>query len=922
MKQRSRLYDTRTYTLENKDLSQGIFFTVISIGLVAYTQNSTDPYLIALSSLVAYLGVLFSSERSRLLIPVALSLSMLLPRFLSQELFRLVIFSTAISLIPRRRESAIPLVLLVVLWTLFLNSTHLGEVLGKNTFQVKPIHLRVALLEIAGFIFLMVLLWSKPFSAFFGRLPGEVDISTISFILFFLSTFVGAALAGTAFLNLAGLSLDAILPTSRKTATCLTLISTTLMAVPLVLSSALNKLFSDLSRRLELIFHPEYQAAQLTTMSPKIRQFVEILSLARALQDESDQRLRDVEINTRNAQALLEERQKELLSKMQDADNVASVMSLSPIGYIAMTGSGAVLSSNKTLDAQFALEHSDEQLGAHFTELKVIEDAKESVTQRSVVLFNFLARIIAEQKDLARGQSLQSFATLDAHTFVQFTVYLFDERVIPVDWKRMSQQLAPSSLTIVVFSSVRDDMRRFVLDQLQPNPLEILGGQSIDLCREINSGIDAFAERYILEDASLEALRVASPEQLEAQLRVLLNGASDFRSELKTLILDHLRHSQPILQPSTPEERDRSKELLSPIDLVKEFEQLLRMFDILTGQSVETEFSVPSAIDLDGNTIKRPIVINSIKSQLFGFFATFLSVLTGIAKRAEGAPLTVSIGTEQLGVSTAALFKGSHPGNYARIMISHDGQSVTANMLPESIRGITAQYSAGEELDATLAIMALEVDRLNGFFSIQSSPVKGTHLTIYLPNDPLAVDKSFRLTSRKARPHKVALSPQPKSSQESLQMPAPKSIPAGNEHIEEEQSATRILLVEDDASVSSEIQSLISRQGVNSIEAVSREEIRAILKPVDFSGSGFSSGDSAEKLFSSGVDLDSFTLIVVSILGELAEGMRLLKELGNKRPILIVTKDPDSADALSALHPVVTYPIDEAQLSSILSNIR
>src|SRR5258708_4613820 len=112
-KKRTPLYDTRSYTLENKDLSHGTWFSIIALGLAIYSSlRNESPYLAALTSVICYLAVLLSSQRTRVAIPLILSVSLLYEPLPSTEMLRLVIFSGAIALAPRRRESVTPLFVL------------------------------------------------------------------------------------------------------------------------------------------------------------------------------------------------------------------------------------------------------------------------------------------------------------------------------------------------------------------------------------------------------------------------------------------------------------------------------------------------------------------------------------------------------------------------------------------------------------------------------------------------------------------------------------------------------------------------------------------------------------------------------------------------------------------------------------------
>ena len=125
--------------------------------------------------------------------------------------------------------------LLLALWATYLNLAEIASLLGKSFYAVKAFDMKLALAEITGFLILLMLLWCRQFPALFGRLPREVEIATVSFVLFLLATLVGAAVAFTGALSLMGISFDTLLTSSHKDSAVIAALTATLVAIPYTL---------------------------------------------------------------------------------------------------------------------------------------------------------------------------------------------------------------------------------------------------------------------------------------------------------------------------------------------------------------------------------------------------------------------------------------------------------------------------------------------------------------------------------------------------------------------------------------------------------------------------------------------------------------------------------------------------------------
>lgn len=912
MKKRTPLYDTRTYTLENKDIPLGVCFAVFCLGLAVFSIRSENVLLAAATSLSVYLAVLLSSNRTRLLVPVALCLPVLLQLPGNFALIRVIIFASIIGLTLRRRESVIPLILLLALWATYLNLAEIAALLGKSFYSVKAFDIKLALTEVTGFLILLMLLWCRQFPALFGRLPREVEIATVSFVLFLLATLVGAGVAFTAALSMMGISFEILLTASHKDSAVIAALTGTLVAIPFTLSVSLNRLIKDFGKRVEQILAPNSILGPVQ-LYPKIVEFNEIFSKTRELLDEQDRKTRELELNIKNTLAQKEEKDKESRQRISDADNLSTIFSICPTGVMALSGSGAILAVTPALVNQFSLNNLDKYIGRYYLELQATEEAPLEDRRKTAVFLQFIGRLISEQKTLARSQALRSFLKIDSETYSEMTVYVFDERIVPVDWKRISTQLPPSDVTLVIFSNAREDHRRLILNQLFPRNLEIIGGQSLETLAEVSNLATLLDAQVATTTKALETLQSNQFGEMESQLRALVRTTSDFSLELRALLSDNLEKGISPLESRNQADKKILAEQIKSFNLTQEMQSLLHLFEDLYGLDAEILFSAPEATDSSGNTIKQEVRMKAIPFQFNEFKSMFIALLAGLAAKADGASLSLAVGTEQIGMNTAALFRGSSPGRYARITLSHPGQSITSNLMPDNLQKLPTASPEGEELAVALGIFSLRVQRMRGFLSIQSSPAKGTYLTIYLPEDPQAT-VSDQDNLRKVPQNRIEiLEITPEKSSQTTKIVA--SI--------EERTTAKILVVEDSQKVRQEVIDTLSIFSNISVDFVSRAEATQVTQDQFTSGAGFGSSSDIDQLFQpeTALNYEDFDLVIIPVFKDLAEGMKLIKKITQSVRVAVVTTESDYADALSALYSVISYPFKAEEIVNILEEV-
>lgn len=904
MKRRGPLYDTRTYELENRDLSQGIVLTLIVIALNHYSTQENHYLLAPVTAVFAYLAALLSSSRTRMMLPVALVISVLALPVNVLLTLRIAMFSAALALLPRRRVSSSPIFMLLVLWGVYLNNRSIQSLLGVSLPLTLPVSVREvtdAFFEIFGMLITLLLLWSKRFPALLGRTTGEIELSSIIFSLLLLASLCAIALTTTVYLFQSDLTLEGLISLKSGQSLPLLLLALGGLIIPLALSVALSNMFKDFTSRLEQLL----VAGGGAVATPRVRDFLKIISRARELLDGFDHQIRALELNSKNQAIQAKERELSLLQDAQDAKNIAEAMALSPTGFLALTGSGAILSYNATFCTQFNFESSQQLIGEHFSALTPQPDRPN----RKEVLNSFIAQLLADQGEIAKGIPLESSLSLDDETFAQITLYLIEGELLPVDQKRLSPQIRPSNITLLLFTQIREEVRPLILRQFRPAALELLAVQGIESLKEISSQASKALADVCLSNDKLGGLSQMSADDLEAELRIIDRG-------IKELLTDFRGLSEVILKRTKA--KHLSKEELSSLTLTKvsltpHLERVLKLFEELTAQNGVTQFQPPTVIDANQVETVMPMPLMVDETAFYRFSAMLVSTLAAISQRIPGKLIQISLGSEQIGTGTSALFSGSYPGRYLRIVISHSGQSITANMMPESVTRLGDPDKIAGSLEGVLALLSFYIEQLHGFLSIQSSPAKGTHLTFYLPEDPRALDFSARPQSRKIAANHI----QPADEN----TPLPESAVTSTAEVSANREEDSVLVVSDEDPLCDELLRHLAECGLTNARKAKISEVYSSTEDLSgLAGSGFSDGGT--DLFQSTLDLSRFALIVIPIIGNLSAGMRLLKTIGPGKPLLIVTDDEESADALSTIHRVISYPVDQQSLRSVIDSLR
>ncbi len=167
----------------------------------------------------------------------------------------------------------------------------------------------------------------------------------------------------------------------------------------------------------------------------------------------------------------------------------------------------------------------------------------------------------------------------------------------------------------------------------------------------------------------------------------------------------------------------------------------------------------------------------------------------------SGGELTLATRSVELGEADADALDDVHPGHYVMISVSDTGTGMSRDVVERAFEPFftTKEVGAGSGLGLSMVYGFLKQSR--GHVSLESTPGKGTTVTLYLPRTAAGGDRRDRGRPRKRE-----------------------DMPGGNE---------TVLVVEDEPSVRAVVVSLLKKLGYEVIEAGDGQEALERLDEVD-----------------------------------------------------------------------------------------
>ncbi|MCC6953236.1 MAG: hypothetical protein IT290_03885 [Deltaproteobacteria bacterium] len=879
------LYDTRSHLIRGIDLKQGGLFGALSHILVFLAHTARHEWHASLmmfsSAMLVYLAILLLSFRGQLIALILFSAAVFSAPEQLPHVARILAFAVMLGGTLRFQLAILPFFLLILFWCLLFVASSRGFVPAPLAITADGETLRFALIELFGLLALHLLVWSNRLNRWLSRRPHVIDIRSL-IIAMSLAAVVGCSLiTGRVILDLSGSSFEAVATSALHERNSLFVALLGFLVTPILLGLAIGQLITQFLDQLRELSDPNRKLFRSDPGFPLLIEFRAIVRDVREMLDGALRSQKESSIRIRELEEAMKTREEEMRRRELDAGNLEKLMNNSPLGYIAVTGNGAVIALNERFFAISGIPQM-RAIGQHYTAL-----SGTALWQKEII--STIHWVCGNFEKLLDRESLRFFTSPLESSFLELEVRITTSHQLGLTETRTSETLSPSDVAITVFVRKLNDLRDFHIRRLHPATLLVLGCQALEVCGAIKREVTNLA--HGVSDAGREIDEFLQDPRTGryGKIGLLLREFSQFSE----LTIGEIENVLTRAEHRSPE--------LAKIDLFAHFKFSVDYLFQLLG------IDAPSPVSFDVNP-KAPAEdmqksgIQVDAAEFNGFLAAYLALIYSILPKAE--TLDISVGFEHIGAGTANLIPGANPGQYARITLTHPGQSITGNMVPENILLLDPSVEELGDIEAALTILLIHTQRLFGFLSVQSTIAKGTTITIYLPESPSLIERRPREFERHD---------------------ARSKFEAENAPVLDEKN--RICVLSRDERSAEGVRETFRRIGFQvddaTIETSQSDEF-------GFGGAGFGEPEVAppkDTKRSSEVpsNLDDFDLVVI----ESAEGdfdiAPLLLEIAAKAssiPVLVLGQDPpDTDDGTPKASAYLSYPIDEQLLQRAASRL-
>ncbi|MFN8389205.1 MAG: hypothetical protein U0136_02810 [Bdellovibrionota bacterium] len=559
----------------------------------------------------------------------------------------------------------------------------------------------------------------------------------------------------------------------------------------------------------------------------------------------------------------------------------SEVLSHAPDGCIAIIPGGQVVSASAGLERLLSLPKAV-RIGDH------LEDISTGNSKWAADVLTIVRWAIDHYEELLKRGTRDTQTQTVNGDYLEVTIKAwrfgahFKDRKGPV--------------IVAAYLRRRKDRREMQLQLLQPGEFERIGSAANELLQSLEDHIAAVNE-------PLSLLVTKFQNGLDAAGRPL--GSSAAGGEISQLLMEVVKVFRRFT--SEIEEQGRNVQALrstvEKVDLGAALEQTTNYLLELLGSERRIRFSrgggngtsTESAASTQAITVRLPL------AEIFGFlnyYTLFLRYVIPLAR-----DFSLQLDYEQIGTRTASLLSGSIPGRYARLTLRHSGQSITSNVLSaQQDPTYVLNAESTDSIGSALYFLTRQVKRLGGFASIQSSPAKGTDVSIYLP---VEIGSPNRLSKRELK--KIA-----------------STLGTGVAS-----SATQVLIVSNNETSAAHLSGLIDDMALQPIVRKPAELLRDMVTPLEFDGTGFGGESGAGiDLGSNGetlsieprqrIDFSPFSLLIFDNAIADFGTLTLIDELEKENPSVakILLLDQDDTEKSQALSNWITVfkPIEDMAL--------
>lgn len=314
-----------------------------------------------------------------------------------------------------------------------------------------------------------------------------------------------------------------------------------------------------------------------------------------------------------------------------------------------------------------------------------------------------------------------------------------------------------------------------------------------------------------------------------------------------------------------------------------------------SGQST-TRFPTVEIHGVRPDQATSSIVALAPRNEVWAFIRYVVLLLRQVIVAAPECAVTLDY--EQIGSNTASLLPGASAGRYVRLVVRHGKPFIASSVVAvQQETSLVMMRDAPGSIELALQLVTQQVKRMGGFLSVQSSALKGTELSVYIPTDMTSMVRLSKREQRRLERGRVTV---------------------------EQHGETQVLVVSECNGSAEILQRIATRLGCEVKVCEPGELVSQLVTPVDFSGLGFdqemesrlASGRAGNG--SRGVDMQSFQLVLFALSRANYETLALLESIqaevpGQAKALFVEESELPKVQLLQSWE-ILSKPIDEEQV--------
>ncbi|GEM_PF-6735805 len=898
MLQKSRA-STESYSTESLKVGhRSGLTTYLQAGLLAaiatlihgYYAHYHLPLLTPISALLLFTTVLFLEARQALFALAIFTIGCLFIPNMPFETARLVIFSSALLAVETSKIFLPPFICNLAMWILLLMLPALTGRQYAGTQWDANLWAQV-LIEITGITILGLLRFSHAVRSLFRIEKHEVDSKTFFVHVLSLTVLICVVAASLTALAFTSLTAERLVAELTAAGPRLVIFLSAILLVPVLAGLFISSMLGDYLQHLRLLVSGDFRLLADARDPLPVTELSQTLAEVKQATSRVHESLRHSEVNVRHLSAEILQNEALIREREIIAQNLVLLMDAAPWGSIACTTRGHIIAANQNFLALLNLKQAS-LIGQPITALNANHNWNKEIV-------SWLTECCRKADSLKPGESLSRFTSAANNFYLELRLVVAKSEAFTTTPSAVPLQ---SDLALILFVRKLADIRDFQLRLIAPSDFELLGSQLHELNRTLTNQLGSAVGQLsmskeiltgLIDQSGLPLIQTQQGADLSLALREVDSSIRKSISELSQL---EERSTQSLADGS--EAINFSKWILNATNYLfnlLSLPQAPSLFNIDEKNSAQIALDENSAIESDIFLLGS---FNEV-SRLCSYLICFLRWVVPQANQ-----LQLSLGYEEFSEETAKFLAGCSPGRYARLMIEHKGQSVSAKIMnPKYQHSLLTAKQNGIEVAFTL--LSLEVKRMAGFVSLQSSSARGTTITIYLP-----INRAQRDAAAEA-----SRSQQKRGAMET-------------EFNFTEQTTNEVLVVTENEQTISALASMLRHLGYQGLALHPGTVQDDLGERLDFGGTGFGALDGIgpqDSLFGggskSGTDYHKFGLVLLDAEQtphELSTVLRLLKQNVPQATTLLMTGQNTELNGNLGMYPQLRKPFDVQSLDLAL----